>query len=263
MTERLEIAIENHVAHVTLARPDKHNAVDMQMFDELGAVGDRLSAEPTVRAVVLSGSGDNFCAGIDVSVFSDPNSRIDPASMAPLDGSIANRFQRAAYAWREIPVPVICVIHGVAFGAGAQIALGADLRFATPDSKISIMEIRWGLIPDLGISVTSRGLIREDHLRELAYTGRVVAGEEALELGLVTAVHEDPLTAAREMAAGIAARSPDAIRAMKKMFNEYRDLDAPAALALEARLQAGILGQPNQVEAALATSAGRTPKFED
>ena len=125
------------------------------------------------------------------------------------------------------------------------------------------MEIRWGLIPDLGISVTSRGLIRQDHLRELAYTGRIVTGDEALELGLVTALHDDPLAAAHETAAGIAARSPDAIRGMKKMFNEHQDLEAAAALALEARLQAGILGQPNQVEAALATSAGRTPKFED
>ena len=229
MTERIDVSVEDHVATVLLNRPDKHNAVDMQMFDELGTIGERLSSDSSIRAVVLGGAGENFCAGIDISVFSDPASAIDRVSMTPQAGSTANRFQRAAMVWRELEVPVICAIRGVAFGAGAQIALGADLRYARPDTKLSIMEIRWGLIPDLGISVTSRGLIRQDHLRELAYTGRVVYGEEALELGLVTALHEDPLVAAREMAVQVAARSPDAIRAMKQMFNDYQDLDAASS----------------------------------
>jgi enoyl-CoA hydratase/carnithine racemase len=263
MSNRLQISIDNHVAEIVLNRPEKHNAVDMRMFDELAGAGKDLAAERSVRAVVLTGAGENFCAGIDVSIFNDPGDAIAPASMAPQAGSDANRFQRAAYAWREIPVPVVCAIRGVAFGAGAQIALGADLRYAAPDAKLSIMEIRWGLIPDLAISVTASGLVREDRLRELAYTGRVVEAPEALELGLVTALHDDPLQAARHTARLIAARSPDAIRAMKRMFNERRDLDAGQALALEAKLQSRVMGHPNQLEAVRANSAGREPEFED
>ena len=263
MSERLQISIEGHVAEVRLNRPEKHNALDMQMFDDLAASGARLAAEPSVRAVVLTGAGENFCAGIDLSIFSDPADAIDPASMAPQEGSLANRFQRAAFAWREIPVPVICAIHGVAFGGGAQIALGADLRYAAPNAKMSIMEIRWGLIPDLAISVTASNLVREDVLRELAYTGRVVGGTEAMALGLVTAVHDDPLQAARDTAKLIASRSPDAIRAMKTLFNERRDLDAGRSLSLEAKLQSGIICQPNQVEAVRANIEDREPDFGD
>jgi enoyl-CoA hydratase/carnithine racemase len=263
MDTRLQISIESQVAEVVLNRPEKHNALDMEMFDELAAAGERLSAEQSVRAVVLTGAGENFCAGIDLGIFSDPGNAIDPASMAPQAGSHANRFQRAAFAWREIPVPVICAIRGVAFGGGAQIALGADLRYATPDARFSIMEIRWGLIPDLAISVTASNLVRNDHLRELAYTGRVVDGGEARDLGLVTAVHDDPLQAARDTARLIAGRSPDAIRAMKAMFNQQRDLDAAQSLALEARLQSGIIGRPNQLEAVRANVEGREPEFED
>ena len=263
MSKRLQISIEDHVADVVLDRAAKHNALDMQMFDELAAAGTRLAGERSVRAVVLSGAGENFCAGIDLGIFSDPGDAIDPASMAPQNGSHANRFQLAAFAWREIPVPVICAIRGVAFGGGAQIALGADLRYATPDAKISIMEVRWGLIPDIAISVTARNLVREDLLRELAYTGRVVSGSEARELGLVTAVHDDPLQAARDTARLIAGRSPDAIRAMKTLFNERLDLDTGRSLSLEAKLQSRIIGQANQVEAVRANIEGREPEFED
>jgi enoyl-CoA hydratase/carnithine racemase len=263
MSARLQITIKDHVAEVLLDRPEKHNALDMQMFDDLAAAGGRLAADRSVRAVVLSGAGENFCAGIDLSIFSDPGVAISPASMAPQKDSLANRFQRAAFAWREVPVPVICAVRGVAFGGGAQLALGADLRYATSDAKLSIMEIRWGLIPDLAISVTASNLLREDKLRELAYTGRVVSGSEALEIGLVTAVHDDPLQAARDTARLIASRSPDAIRAMKTLFNDRRDLDAGRSLALEAKLQSGIMGQPNQMEAVHANIEGREPDFED
>ena len=160
-------------------------------------------------------------------------------------------------------MPVICAIKGVAFGAGLQVALGADLRYATPDAKLSIMEVRWGLIPDLAITVTAKNLIPEDRLRELAYTGRVISGRDAFELGLVTAVHDEPLVAARDTARHIAAKSPDAIRAMKRMFNECRDLDQTRSLALEAALQAGVLKAPNQQEAVAANMAGREPDFAD
>jgi enoyl-CoA hydratase/carnithine racemase len=263
MSARLQTAIDDHVAEVVLNRPEKHNAVDMQMFDELGQVGVDLAANRSVRAVVLRSAGDNFCAGIDLEVFSGADTPIGAADLAPLEGTPANRFQHAAYVWRELPVPVVCAIAGVAYGAGLQIALGADVRYATPDARLSVMEIRWGLIPDLAITVTARNLVREDRLRELAYTGRVVSGRDALELGLLTALHDDPVAAAMETARHIAAQSPDAVRAMKKMFRESLELGESRSLALEAALQAGVLQGTNQREAVAANIAGRKPEFED
>jgi enoyl-CoA hydratase/carnithine racemase len=262
MSDRLTVSIEARVAEVVLNRPEKHNAADMQMFEELSATGARLADDPSIRAVVLRGAGDNFCAGIDVSVFGNPETAIDKA-LAPLEGRAANLFQHAATVWRDLPVPVVCALSGVAYGAGLQIALGADLRYATPDARLSIMEIRWGLIPDLGISVTTKNLLRTDTLRELAFTGRVVSGREAQEIGLVTAVHDDPLGAARDLAGDIATRSPDAIRSMKKLFNAAAVPDDVDLLALEAALQLGVLAGRNQAEAVRANMEQRAPEFDD
>lgn len=263
MSNRLQISIENHVAEVMLNRPEKHNAVDMRMFDELAGAGKDLAAQRSVRAVVLTGAGVNFCAGIDVSIFNDPGDAIDPASMAPQADSDANRFQRAAYAWREIPVPVVCAIRGVAFGAGAQIALGADLRYARPDARLSIMEVKWGLIPDMAISTTLRHVMPVDRIKELAWTGRIVDGTEAERLGLVTAVHEDPAQAANAMATQIAGRSPDAIRGMKRLFNEGWNLSEAKSLALEAEIQLEVANSENQAEAVRANFEKRAPNFRD
>ena len=263
MSESVEIAIDDHVATVTLNRPDKHNAVDLPMFDALAAAGEQLREAGSVRSVIVCGAGENFCAGIDVGVFSDSMSRIDAASLAPVEPSIANRFQRAAYVWRELPMPVICAISGVAFGAGLQIALGADLRYAAPDARLSIMEIKWGLIPDLAISATARDSVAIDRLKELAFTGRIVDAAEALQLGLVTAVHEDPLASARDTALAIAGRSPDAIRAMKTLFDDAWQLPPAESLAREAALQLGLLAGRNQREAVAANLERREPDFDD
>lgn len=216
-----------------------------------------------MRAVVLRGEGDNFCAGIDTSVFDESHAADLRELMQPQADSPANFFQRPAYVWREVPVPVICAIRGYAFGGGLQIALGADLRFATPDARLSIMEVRWGLIPDLAISTTARNVVAADRLKELAFSGRIVSGEEALGLGLVTALHPDPYAAAMLMATEIAGRSPDAIRGMKRLFNEGLDVPEAEALALESRIQSGIMGQPNQREAVLANIEKRKPDFRD
>ncbi len=263
MSNRVAVSTDGHVAEVMLNRPDKHNAIDMQMFAELGEAGTRLAAEPAIRAVVLHGAGDNFCAGIDVDIFDDGIGSIGANSMAPQDPSPANLFQRAAYVWRELPAPVICAISGVTFGGGLQIALGADLRYARPDSRLSIMEIKWGLIPDMAISATARHVIPVDMLKELAYSGRVIDGEEALQLGLLTALHDDPLLAAREMAAKIAEKSPDAVAAMKKLFNDGWNLSESESLAMEAALQSRLIGSENQLEAARANLHKRRPEFKD
>jgi enoyl-CoA hydratase/carnithine racemase len=262
MSDALTVTTEGHVAHVTLNRPDKHNAVSLGMFEALGETGEQLGADRSVRAVVLSGAGEHFCSGIDTGIFAKAEPAIDATSMAPGKSTPANFFQRAAYTWREMPVPVICAINGVAFGAGLQIALGADLRYAAPDARFSIMEIKWGLIPDLAISTTLRGILPLDKAKELTWTGRILDATEALELGLVTAVHDDPVTAALEAATGICSRSPDAIRSAKMLFNRAWQMSEAEALALEAELQTAILGSANQAEAVLANIEQREPVFE-
>jgi len=222
-----------------------------------------LAHDPSIRAVVLEGAGPSFCAGVDTSIFQQQGAALDAAQMAPGEATPANFFQHAAYVWRELPVPVICALHGTVFGAGLQIALGADLRYATPDCRLSIMEIKWGIIPDMAISKTLAGIVALDRLKELALTGRIVAGDEAFALGLVTAVHSDPAAAARATAAAIASRSPDAVRAIKKLLDKAAELSVAEALRLEAQLQLSLLGGANQREAVLANIERRPPEFAD
>lgn len=263
MTERVTVSVRDHVAEVTLNRPDKHNALDLAMFEALAAAGTGIVADGSVRAVVLTGAGDNFCAGIDTSLFAAGPDALDPALLDPRAPSPANLFQRAAYVWREVPVPVICAITGVAYGGGLQIALGADLRYARHDARLAIMEIRWGLIPDMAITTSLARCMPADRLKELALTGRVVDGMEAERLGLVTSVHEDPLAAARAAAKAIAGRSPDAIRGIKRLFDDAWSLADADALRLEAELQLGLLGGENQREAVVAALERREPRFRD
>lgn len=262
MSDPLKIIVDDHVATVTLNRPSKANAVNLEMFDALHEAGRELAADRSVRAVILAGAGDNFCAGIDVSLF-DGGFDVQASSMQPVGDSPANRFQLAAYVWRELPVPVICAIHGVAFGAGLQIALGADLRYARPDASLAIMEIKWGLVPDMAITTTLRDILPADRVKELAWSGRPVSGEEAFAMGLVTALHDDPMAAAMAAAAAIRVKSPDAIRAMKQLFNSAWRLTDADALALEADLQLGVLGRKNQLEAVMANVQKRVPEFDD
>lgn len=264
MTSPVLVETAAHVAVVTMNRADKHNALNMEMFDALAEAGRALAADRSVRAVVLRGAGDHFCAGIDTSVFAGQGIGAAGAGrMEPMADSVANFFQRAAYVWREIPVPVIAAINGVAFGGGMQIAMGADIRFAAETARLSIMEIRWGLIPDMGITTTMRHLMPLDRLKELVYTGRIVDAAEAASLGLVTAVVTDPVSAAERLAADIAGKSPDAVRAAKALFNSALDMDDGAALRLEAETQAGVMGKPNQLEAVISNTEKREPRFDD
>ncbi len=263
MGSTVSVDIDAHIANVELNRPDKKNAVSLDMFAELAEAGDRIRADHSVRVVVLSGAGDSFCAGIDTSIFGADGPGIDASTMAPQAPSPANFYQRAAYVWQEVPVPVICAIHGVAFGAGMQIALGADIRYAAPDARLSVMEARWGIIPDMAISTTARNVVPLDRIKELAYTARVIGAAEALRIGLITQVHDDPLVAARAVAEEISMRSPSAVRAMKQLFDGGWRAPAAESLALEARLQSGLLGGENQREAVLANIEKRKPNFVD
>lgn len=263
MSDTVVLKVEGHVATVTLNRPDTHNAINLEMFEALSDVGEQLKSLRSVRSVVLQGAGENFCAGIDTSIFQKSGFAVDSQAMAPGASSPANFFQRAAYVWREIPMPVICAITGVAYGGGLQIALGADLRYACPDARMSVMEVKWGLIPDMAISTTLRDILAVDRIKELAWSGRVVTGDEALQLGLVTALHDDPRAAAKQTALAISEKSPDAIQAMKRLFNSAWQLSDAKALALEAELQLSVIGKENQLEAAMANSQNREPEFSD
>jgi len=260
--ERVAIEIADHVAVVTLTRPEKHNALDLAMFEAIAAAAERLGAEPGVRAVVLHGEGPSFCSGLDVAgvMANQPGS---DDLMAPLREAVPNWFQRPVYGWIELPVPVIAAIHGYCLGGGLQIALAADVRFATRDARLSVLEVKWGLIPDMAITRTLPRLVGIDVAKELAFTGRILSGTEAAELGLVTHVVDDPLEAARSLAAEIAGRSPDAVRAMKRLLDESWTRPAQETLRLEADLQLGLLGTPNQLEAVRAGMLKEPAQFTD
>ncbi len=262
MSDRVTIEVSNHVANVRLNRAHKHNAIDMKMFEGLAAAADTVAADSSVRAVVLGAEGDNFCAGIDMGMF---GAKIDFHGMldAPSGASPANVFQRAAYAWRELPIPVICALHGIVYGGGLQIALGADIRYAAPGTRLSIMEIKWGLIPDMSMTTTLRHIMPVDKVKELTFSGAVFDVDEALRYGVITAIHDDPLAAANDLAGVIAAKSPDAVRAAKRLVNSAWDLPEAEALRLEATLQKALIGSPNQLESVMANMQKRPPNYRD
>jgi enoyl-CoA hydratase/carnithine racemase len=262
MPERALVTIDNAVATVRLSRPDKLNALDADMFEGLIGAGERIMADKTVRAVVLHGEGKAFSAGLDFASFMGKPDLMQKL-LARGEKSPANVAQRIAWIWQEVQVPVIAAVHGVAFGGGLQIALGADIRYVAADAKLSVLEIKWGLIPDMSITQTLTRLVPLDVAKELTFTGRIISGTEAVELGLATKVSEDPLADALETAKLIATKSPHAIRAGKALLNEAPTMSRADALKLETALQVGLLGSPNQMEAVQANMMKRDPEFKD
>lgn len=261
---RVSVTIDKDgVALVTLTRPEKLNAFDEAMFTAVSEAGERLRHAPGLRAVVLTGEGRGFCAGIDTAMLAQFAASIDTLRdeiVTPPPGQAANRFQHPCTVWADLPVPVIAAIHGVCFGAGMQLALGADLRISAPEAEFSIMESRWGLIPDMGLTKLLPGVMRADQALELILTARRVGAPEAQALGLVTRLAEHPLEAALEIARAIAARSPEASRGAKALVRAAWPGD-DSLLALEARLQAAIIGSTNQIEAVMAGIQDRAPRF--
>ena len=274
MQEELVTAeIKDGVADVRLNRPEKYNALSAPMFKAIIDTGERLRDEKSLRAVVLSGNGRGFCAGLDMQSFakmgdsdsaaSSDSSADAPKSLLDTDGRVENFAQRPALVWKYLQVPVIAALHGVAYGGGAQVALGADIRIAAPDLKMSVMEIKWGLVPDMSITQTLRDILPMDVAKQLTFTGQVLNGHEAQQLGLVTQVADDPYAAAMNIARDIATKSPEAIRAAKQLFETAWHADAKTGLELEAELQAGLIGSANQREAIAANFAKRAPEFFD
>ena len=258
------------VVELQLARADKMNALDPAMFDALIEAGEALRHDTAVRAVVLSGQGKAFCAGLDMASFERMGqgaaSAVLGASAGGIDISvrthgISNAAQYVAMVWRDVPVPVIAAVHGVAFGGGLQVALGADIRIVAPDTRLSVMEIKWGLVPDMGGMVLMRELARSDVVRELTYTGRIFSGEEAMQLGFATRLSADPLAEALQMARDIAGKSPDAIRAGKRLLNAAQAHSAADLLIAESVEQQALIGAANQKEAVQANIERRAPRF--
>lgn len=258
MDQRVTIGIEDGVADVRLARPDKLNALDPAMFAALIDAIERLGQEGGLRAVVLSGEGHGFCAGLDMASMASGGSGTD---LATRTHGIANDYQQVAWGWRALPVPVIAAVHGIAFGGGLQIASGADVRIAAPGTRLSVMEIKWGIVPDMAGFALWRGSVRDDALRELAYTAREFDAEEGKALGFVTRIAADPHAEAMALARAIAGRNPHAIRAAKRLAN--LEGDAAAILAVESAEQAALLRTPNQIEAVMANMQQRPPLFTD
>jgi enoyl-CoA hydratase/carnithine racemase len=267
-SERVSVAVSEGVADVRLNRPEKLNALDQAMFDALVETGGRLGEDPSVRAVVLSGEGRAFCSGLDFASFQAMAGSNAGAGVTSRLGNrevdrITNHGQQAAYVWTELPVPVIAAIHGVALGGGLQIALGADLRFVAPDASLSVLEIRWGLIPDMTGTHMLRRLVPLDVAKELTWTGRMVSGKEAVALGLATRVSDDPRADALALARELAASSPEAIRGGKRLLNQSGLVSQEQQFRDESTVMGSLIGAPNQVEAVKAYFEKRAPVFTD
>ena len=264
MSDRIVVHVEGHVADVRMDRTDKLNALDYEMFQALIETGRSLATTKGVRAVVLSGNGRAFCAGLDFASFMAMAGSGGPTLLDRDGSSPANTAQLAAYVWKELPVPVIAAVHGVCYGGGLQIAAGADIRIVHPEAKLSIREMYWGLVPDMSGTRTLKHLLRADVLKELTFTARIVSGTEAVALGLCTRASDDPHAAAMELAAQIAASAPNTMRAAKRLIDDaYRIPDDETGLLLEEKLQRSVLQTPNQIEAVQANMMKRPAEFTD
>ncbi len=253
--DRVTVTVEMGVAVVTLNRPDKLNAVDQAMIEAVTGAADDLAARHDLRAVVLHGAGRGFCAGLDVMSFAQLAAGDPEALIMPRTRGEANLFQHWSLAWRAIPVPVIAALHGPCLGAGLQLAMGADIRLAAPDTKLAVMEMKWGLIPDMGGMVTMPGLVRPDWLARLTYTAAPIEAGLAQQIGLVTEVTDDPLAAAMHLAREIAGKSPSAIRAAKRLLRQAGRVDDATMLHAESREQTDLVGKPDQMAAIAANFA--------
>ncbi|KQM19990.1 enoyl-CoA hydratase [Sphingomonas sp. Leaf24] len=255
---RVTTTIADGIADVRLTRGDKMNAIDPAMFDALIDTIETLRTSP-VRCVILSGEGRAFCAGLDMASMAAGAAGLD---LAARTHGIANRVQQVAWGWRTLPMPVIAAVHGLALGGGLQIMAGADVRIAAPDTRFAILEAKWGLVADMAGFALWRD-VRGDVLRELAFTAREFDAVEARRVGFVTRIADHPVDTAMEIARGIAGRSPDAVRAAKRLANLADDADAATILTAESAEQIALLGSANQIEAVRAGMERRVPDFDD
>jgi enoyl-CoA hydratase/carnithine racemase len=275
VNKRVTVAIDGGVADVRLNRPDKLNALDTDMFVGLVDAGAQLATEPSVRAVVLSGEGRSFSAGLDFTGFTamadgapaagdrDPAGSDGLRTIGATDGRITHLAQQAAHCWSQVPVPVIAAVWGHCLGGGLQIALGADLRIVHPDATLSVLEIRWGLSPDMTGTATLPRLVGPDVAKELAWTGRTVSGEEAARIGLATRTSDTPLDDAMALARELATKNPHAVRGIKRLIEQSGRVPLAQQYADEREVIGTLVSTPNQVEAVAAFFEKRDPSFAD
>lgn len=265
MSNRVTVSISDGIADVRFNRADKRNALDGEQFAAIVDAGERLKGDASVRAVVVSGEGASFCAGLDFSMFGNMAERssdepsVDIGAMA--EGRITHLGQQACWVWQEIEAPVIMAVHGHAIGGGFQIAMGGDIRVAHPDTKWSVREVHWGLVPDMTGTFVLSKLVRNDIAKELAMTGRIIDGAEANRIGLVTRESDTPRETAFELAREIAGRSPQAVRGVKALMNNMYAQDAAGQFALERETIGSLIGSPDQVESITANLENRAPNF--
>jgi len=265
MSERVKVAVSGHVAEVVLCRADKMNALDQAGFEQLAEAAARIETDSSVRVVIIHAEGDHFCAGADKSFLQgavSDNTTFRKRALELPEGETANEFQKPTMSWYELDVPVIVCLQGVTYGAGMQLALAGDIRIAAPSIAMSLFEIHWGLVPDMGITQTLPRVVNADVGMELVLTGRVVKAEEAKDIGLVTKLEENPLDVARQLALEIAAKSPDATRRGKQLMRDSYHMTQAQALVHEAQLQSELVGTPNQMEAAMANLEKRVAEFK-
>ena len=261
MQNVVDITIEDYIADVRLNRPEKMNALNEDMFQSIIKATQELSQNDEIRAIVLSGNGRAFCAGLDLSNFSMDGDGVASQDIVARTHGVANKWQTVAYAWRELQVPVIAAVHGIAFGGGLQIMLGADIKYIAADTRLSVMEMKWGLVPDMAGSVLMRGNVRDDVFRELTYTNREFSGSDAVEYGFATHVSDNPHTDAMALAKTIAAKSPSAIVKAKRLINDSAHLHPNDLLLAESRYQQDIIGSKNQMEAVFSSMQKRPGNF--
>ncbi len=256
---RVLTTIDGPVAHVTLNRPDQLNGVDLDLIDDMLATASTLRKNHAIRAIILQGSGRSFCAGLDFAAAFKNKRRVARYFFA--GARTVNRFQKFSTIWRGLPVPVIAVVHGHCYGAGAQLAAGADFRFTTPDAQWAILEAKWGLVPDMGGTVPFIENMPIDTLQRLAMTGEVITGAQAVELGLASVATEDPMAEAMALVEQIVQRSPDSVAATKKLLYANQRGSRRSALRRERRLQAAMFKAPNTALAREAGAAKRLATF--
>jgi enoyl-CoA hydratase/carnithine racemase len=271
--ERVTVAISEGIADVRLDRADKRNALDPAMFTAIAKAGQDLVTNREIRAVVLSGNGNSFCAGLDFSSFQSmanggaagagasagAGAQENAGAMQP--GSITHLAQQICWVWQEVPVPVVAALQGHALGGGMQLALGGDIRVAHPETQFAMREVHWGLIPDMTGTLMLSRLVRDDVAKDLVFSARIISGVEAHALGVVTRLSDEPLATSMQIAREIAERSPDAVRGAKALINRLSNAGAAEHFAEERRIIYSLIGKPNQVEAVMSNFEKRPAKF--
>ncbi len=258
----ITISKEQHIAVVTLNRPDKLNALNLEMLESIIGASIDIQTDKNIRCVVIQGNGKAFCAGLDLESFSPGSPMLDQPLEERTHG-LTNIWQEAVWCWRRLDIPVVAAIHGTAFGGGLQLMLGADIKYVHPDTKLSILEGKWGIIPDMCGSYLMRLSVRDDIIRELTYTHRVFSGEEAVNFGFATHLSNDPHTDAKSLAETIALQNPSSVVQAKQLLNKSQDLDLASTLQLESTLQSKIIRSENQFESVFSTLQKRKPTYKN